>query len=248
MNEQQFDQLLGRAGRNEAPAEIIAAVQLEPGLVTRAGEEHGFMILHSACYGGYVDLARDLVDRQAEVHQRGSVGWDALMCASVEGHIPVMEFLLSRGADMTARSNDGNTALGLAALNDKLPACKYLISRGSDLMSKNNKGETALDIYGIYPRINLPLSDEQKEQHCDELRILFAEGPHPSQVKRRRDVNWARRWPFMFVVVSCGFRPLPEQLLAGLSLVPLSELQRREYCLRVILCSDFLLRRIVSFL
>ena len=59
---------------------------------------------------------------------------------------------------------------------------------------------------------------------------------------------WARRWPFMFVVVSCGFRPLPAQLLAGLSLVPLSELPQREYCQRVILCSDFLLRRIVSFL
>ena len=66
--------------------------------------------------------------------------------------------------------------------------------------------------------------------------------------QRCKDLNWARRWPFMFVVVSCGFRPLPEQLLAGLSLVPLSELPRREYCLRVILCSDFLLRRIVSFL
>ena len=66
--------------------------------------------------------------------------------------------------------------------------------------------------------------------------------------QRCKDLNWARRWPFLFVVVSCGFRPLPEQLLAGLSLVPLSELPRREYCLRVILSSDFLLRRIVSFL
>ena len=111
-------------------------------------------------------------------------------------------------------------------------------------MAKNNYGKTALDFYGT----RLSLTVEQRANDCEELRVALAGGPHPSQVQRRRDVNWARRWPFMFVVVSCGFRPLPEQLLAGLSLVPLSELPRREYYLRVILCSDFLLRRIVSFL
>jgi hypothetical protein len=244
MNEEQFWQLLRRAHRNEAPAEIIAAVELEPGLVTRASEEIGRTILHNACYGGHIDLTSGLVDRQADVHQRCTGGQDALMYAAQKGHIPVMEFLLSRGADMTARRNDGRTALGLAACCNKLPACKFLISRGSDLMSKNNDGETALDLYGGIP----VFIEDHRKQDCTELCALFAEGPHPSQVQRRRDVNWARRWPFMFVVVSCGFRPLPEQLLAGLSLVPLSELPRREYCLRVILCSDFLLRRIVSFL
>ena len=111
-------------------------------------------------------------------------------------------------------------------------------------MAKDNEGRTALDIYGA----SSDITAEKKKQCREELRVAFAKGPHPSQVQRRRDVNWARRWPFMFVVVSCGFRLLPEQLLAGLSLVPLSELPRREYCLRVILCSDFLLRRIVSFL
>ena len=148
MNEEQFKQLLDRAFRNEAPTEILAAVELEPGLATRAGEGLGQTILHNACEGGHIDLARDLVDRQADVHQRCKDGWDALMFASLNGHIPVIEFLLSRGADMTARRNDGNTALGLAALCDKLPACKFLISRGSDLMAMNNKGKTALDEYG----------------------------------------------------------------------------------------------------
>ena len=114
-------------------------------------------------------------------------------------------------------------------------------------MAKNYDGKTALALLHFYGS-GSSFFVEQREKGREELRVLFAEGPHPSQVQRRRDVIWARRWPFMFVVVSCGFRPLPEQLLAGLSLVPLSELPRREYCLRVILCSDFLLRRIVSFL
>ena len=122
MNEEQFRQLLGRALRNEAPAEILAAVELEPGLVTRGSEAKGYTILHSACSGGHVDLARDLVDRRSNVHQRSTLGSDALMWAAQEGHIPVIEFLVSRGADMTARNNNGTTVLGWAALSDKLPA------------------------------------------------------------------------------------------------------------------------------
>ena len=175
MNAEQFGQLLKRAYLNEAPAEILAAVELEPGLVTRASEVGGYTILHNVCMGGHVDLARDLVDRQADVHQPSIYGTDALMFASQEGNIPVMEFLVSRDADMTARNNDGDTALGLAAMFGKLPACKLLISRGSDLMAKNNNGETALDKYGTDSRINPPLSDEVKKQRCDELKAAFRE-------------------------------------------------------------------------
>jgi hypothetical protein len=104
-----------------------------------------------ACHGGQVDLARDLVDRSANVNQRDTLGQDALMYASFNGHIPVMEFLLSRGVDMTARSNNGGSALWFAAYYDKLPACKFLISRGYDLMaSRNYDSDTILDIYGKY--------------------------------------------------------------------------------------------------
>ena len=82
MNEQQFTQLLVRVFRNEAPAEILAAVELEPGLVTRASEGNGQTILYCACAGGHLDLARDFLDRRAELHQRDTIGVDALMYAS----------------------------------------------------------------------------------------------------------------------------------------------------------------------
>ena len=78
-------------------------------------------------------------------------------------------------------------------------------------MSKSHNGETALDIYGAYGVINA----EMKKQCLEELRVLFAEGPHPSQVQRRRDVIWARRWPFMFVVVSCASGRCPSNSWRG---------------------------------
>ena len=33
-------------------------------------------------------------------------------------------------------------------------------------------------------------------------------GPHPSQVQRRKDVRWARRWPMMVAAVGCGLLPV----------------------------------------
>ena len=170
MNEDQFQELLERAQRGEVPA-VLAALEQEPELVNRVCEVGESTILHGACHGGHVDLARVLLDdQQADLHQKCTLGWDALMWASASGHIPVIEFLLSRGADMTANDNDGETALGRAAFSDKLPACKFLISRGSDLMAKNNQGQTVLDIYGD----GSSLSDEEKEQRREELRALFA--------------------------------------------------------------------------
>ena len=169
MDDENFQQLLELAQRGEAPA-VLAALEQEPGLVNRVCEVGESTILHGACSGGHVDLARVLLERQADLNQRCTLGWDALMWASASGHIPVIEFLLSRGADLTAQDNDGETALGRAAFSDKLPACKFLISRGSDLIVKNNQGQTVLDIYGD----GSSLSDEEKEERREELRALFA--------------------------------------------------------------------------
>ena len=270
MNEQQFKQLLNQAYSNQAPA-VLEALTLKPWLIDRANEGEGWTLLHRACQGGHVDLVRGLVGRHSDVHKRDMCGFDALMMASFYGHIPVMEFLLSRGADMTARSINGDTALGLAAMNDQsgvcerlrqesgageqFPACKFLISNGSDLMIKNNYGKTALDLIRQNGRIG-------KEER-DLLRSLFAEGPHPSQVQRRKDVNWARRWPFMFVVDSHGFRRTSRILMFdpycgsyeyayegsltnGRRMVSLLNLREDSIC--IILSSDSLLRLIVSFL
>jgi 26S proteasome non-ATPase regulatory subunit 10 len=178
MNEQQFNQLMGQAHRGDAPA-VLAAVDNEPGLVTRGSEEHGSTLLHWACIGGQADLSRSLLDRKADVNQLTNRGWDALMAASAAGHCNVIELLTSRGADIDARSNAGWTALAYAAANDKYPACLCLISKKADLMAVDNKGRSALDVYGLFAAP--PLSDEVKNQRCESLRTAWAEGPHISQ-------------------------------------------------------------------
>ena len=203
MDNQQFDQLRHQAVRGETDV-VLAAVDAEPGLVTRAGL-YGLTLLHWACSGGHVDLARGLLDRKANIHQRSSYGGDALMCASENGHLPVLVLLISRGADVNARDNIGWTALALAALCDILPACLYLISQRADLLSVNNDGQSVLERYGK----NSDDNDEQaKKRHIEILREAWLNGPHPSQC-------WERRCPMMMVVTA-------HHNLTGIAIFPLA--------------------------
>jgi uncharacterized protein len=246
---------------------VLAALDQEPGLITRVDTDEGRTLLHYACEGGNVDLIRDLLDRGANLHQKQiRYGCDALTIASHHNHVPAIELLLSRGANMSARTNAGLTALGIAAFHDKFHACKFLVIKGSDLMSQDNEGRTTLDIYnGYLAQYSKGCTPEQKEQRCAELRELFANGPHPSQVKRRlqeiRNANWGRRSPLMSTVVSCGYRPLPVRLLEQEMLItdlmargevaPIlldTSEQRRAYYASLILSNDGLLRNIVGYL
>ena len=183
MNDEKFTQLRLLAYNNIEHA-VDAKVEKDPRLATMGCDRYNQTLLHTACIGRNITNVQDLVKRKANVKQRDIFGCDALMYASISGCTHIIEFLLSRGADMTARDNIGSTALGCAAMYNELSACKFLISRGSDLMAKNKHGMTALDLYGK----NCSLIKEDREKYCTELRALFAEGPHPSQVQRRADL------------------------------------------------------------
>ena len=208
MDDDQFEQLQLQAYHGEAPV-VLAAVDNEPGLVTRGNEEHGVTLLLWACFGGQADLSRSLLDRKAQVNQRANDSADALMAASAGGHCNVIELLTSRGADIDARNNACRTALAFAAAHDKHPACLCLISKKADLTALDNNGESVLDLYGL--RANPPLSKKVKKQHLESLRTAWAEGPHISQVRRR---NWERRYPLIVVMTAfhnqtgVAFRPL----------------------------------------
>ena len=48
-------------------------------------------------------------------------------------------------------------------------------------------------------------SPSARAQRVAELKAAFRAGCHPSQVQRRKDDNWAKRWPLMNVAYGCGF-------------------------------------------
>ena len=143
------------------------------------------------------------------MHARGG-GWDALMWASVRGHIAVITVLLDRGADPDS-NNQKHSALSWAARYDRLQVCLLLISRRANLMLDLN-GRTALDVYGKgknHPR----LTPAELEERRAIVRTAFEQGPHP-------DMCWARRRPFVCVLVGCDFQPLLARQLVLLELNP----------------------------
>ena len=218
MDNQEFIQLLGQASRGETAA-VLAAVDLDPALLTRANEG-GVRLLHRACLGGHLQLITGLLDRGSDVHARDDGGEDALNWASAHGQLPVATLLLDRGADPCTRDDDW-TALGYAAVHGHHPVVLLLLSRGADLAA-TMKGETDQELQTALERCarnaDPPLSDEEKEQRREEMRAAFAAGPHPSQVQRRRDENWERRAAFVSVLVLSGLQPLAarrEQLAAA---------------------------------
>ena len=228
---------------------MLEACRQHQGLVLRANVI-GWRLLHFACDGGHLELARGLLDLGAVVDARTNYGWDALTCASCDGHAALVTLLLDRGADPCSR-NDNYTAVCLAAMYDNLQACLILLNRGADLMAVCHDGRTALTAYGIHAIP--PLSNEIKEQRQEQLRVAWVAGPHPSQ-------RWARRWPLMNVLTGCSFRPLAarrlqlemDRLALGSEMPPPEPLNTPQklhaHLLGQVLSNAGLVRSIVSYL
>lgn len=201
MSEEEFYKLCGYASFSNTGEEVMLAVSKDSRLLSRFSE--GWSLLDYLCTGDYDNhvLADFLLKRGANMHHRID---ELLICASKNGYIKVCSVLLDHGADPDS-NNQLYSALSIAAREDNLQVCLLLISRRANLMLALTHG-TALEVYGI---CKWGLRPDQIKQRCAILQTAFEQGPHP-------DMCWARRWPFICVMVGCGFQPLKarqEQLL-----------------------------------
>jgi uncharacterized protein len=102
-------------------------------------------LMYTAMYG-YVDIAKILLDRKANVNEREWLGWTPLMLAEYFGKTEVALLFIEKGADVNAKSNAGWTPLMYAALYNRIEIGKALIKKGAVVNAKSSKGETALSI------------------------------------------------------------------------------------------------------
>jgi len=241
MNELDFEFLLFQAWKGHTQ-DVLEAVDQDSRLATRADNKVERTLLHEACLGGHMKLARGLLARGASVRALDTNGSDATYYASGSGNVDVVTLLLDHGGDVNTRNNMHCTALMFAAQKGHLAVCLLLLARGADLMIVSKLGSTALESYGrnVYP----PLSPEVLAEGRAAMIKAWEHGPHPIQ----QSIRWARRLPIMLFVTGCRFRPLdgkqgwipPE----GLSLEQRERARRRI----LVFSSDLLLRLIVSFL
>ena len=197
-------------GNREA---VFVQVDLNPQLLTRRGHE-GFMLLHASCSGNHFELARGLLDRDGStITTQDDTGWDALLyaCSGDLGpnRTQLVTLLLDRGALLSTTSMEGFTCLHRAATWAHFEICLLLVIRGADLFALDRNGESAEALIN-----QSTLTAKGKARLMSSLRLAFAQGPHESQVQRRKNENWARRWPLMKVLAGHDFLPTASRRLA----------------------------------
>jgi len=161
--------------------------------------------LHDAC-GPDDDLVavEELLGQGADMHIL-MAGNNAMHWATTYGRVDIASFLLSKGAVLEARNSSGRTALSLAALWDQPEICSLLLSRGADLHAVDYDGRSVWVGYGCAANIIHSLPRAYIAKRVAELKAAFRAGPFPSQVQRRKDEAWEKKWPLMNVAYGSGF-------------------------------------------
>jgi ankyrin repeat protein len=100
--------------------------------------------LHFAAAGGHLEIARKLLELNAEVNSRNNYGSTPLLLASENGHTGVLRLLLDHNADLNIRDCDGNTPLHRAAFGCQLEVARILLDYNVEVNSRNADGSTPL--------------------------------------------------------------------------------------------------------
>jgi uncharacterized protein len=104
--------------------------------------DHDESPLMMACLRGELELAKELIDRGADVNKPG---WTPLHYAATNGHLDIMELLFANSAYIDAESPNGTTPLMMAAQYGSAAAVKRLLDEGADPTLKNQLGLSAID-------------------------------------------------------------------------------------------------------
>ena len=142
-------QLFVERGAQLAPAELAAlgdARALDCDLASYS--QDGFPLVGLAIFFRHPDLARQMIERGADVNARArnQAGVMPVHAAATVRDIASMRLLLDRGADVNARQQLGFTPLHSAASGGDQAMADLLLARGADAGAKSDDGKTPADV------------------------------------------------------------------------------------------------------
>ncbi|KAE9182736.1 hypothetical protein PF004_g24156 [Phytophthora fragariae] len=149
----------------------------------------GRTALHYAAIGGHLSFVQLLVDKGAQVDERG---WSrtALHYAALKGHLSVVQWLVDRGAQVDEKCWVGRTALHLAAEGGHLSVVQSLVDKGALVDDKDvhSKSPLHLAARGGHLSVVQWLVDKGAKVDGRVYRVVTAlhhaaEGGHLSVVK-----------------------------------------------------------------
>ncbi len=100
----------------------------------------------TAAQAGQTATVQALLDAgaAADVNEKDSVGWTALMLAARNGYTATVQALIDAGANVNVKDGDGNTPLMAAAGYGEISTVKALLHAGATVNTENSDGQTAL--------------------------------------------------------------------------------------------------------
>ena len=125
-------------GSNKVAQVLVNA----PGIKVALRNDHDESPLMMAAIKGQVDLAKILIDKDADVNKPG---WTPLHYAASKGSVPMIELLLDNDAYIDAESPNHSTPLMMAAMYGSEDAVRTLLDAGADPTLKNELGLSAID-------------------------------------------------------------------------------------------------------
>ena len=110
--------------------------------------QDGFPLLGLAIFFRHPELAREMIERGADVNARARnpAGVMPVHAAANARDIETMRLLLDRGADVNARQQLGYTPLHSTGSNGDAAMADLLLARGADPRAKSDDGKTPADV------------------------------------------------------------------------------------------------------
>lgn len=87
------------------------------------------------------DIAKELIQRGADVNAQSAAGMTALMIAASHNSPPMIGLLMDAGADANLKNKQGQTAADVAKLNDNMEAAQAILVLGSSKAASNKDGQ-----------------------------------------------------------------------------------------------------------
>ena len=129
----------------ESEAKLIEVFIAEKGVDATFGWGGKTTLIH-ASEQGQTELAKLLVERDADINIQTNAGETALLLAIWWGHTELVKLLVTNDADINIQNKAGDTALMKAAKTRRTEIAELLIAQNADINMQNNTGDTVLII------------------------------------------------------------------------------------------------------